>query len=56
MRVEQQAILGTSLAMAVLGFLVLFLLAGYVARGISKPISKLTQTVKALEGGQLSAR
>lgn len=56
MRVEQQAILVTSLAMAVLGFLVLFLLAGYVARGISKPISKLTQTVKALEGGELSER
>lgn len=56
MRVEQQAILVTSLVMAVLGFLVLFLLAGYVARGISKPISKLTRTVKALGEGHLTER
>ena len=56
MRQEQQAILVTSLVMGVLGFLLLFLLAGFVARGISRPISSLTDTVRALEKGNLSER
>ncbi|MEH6358747.1 MAG: ATP-binding protein [Pseudomonadales bacterium] len=56
MRAEQQAILVTSIVMAVLGFLLLFLLAGYVARGISRPISKLTRTVTALGEGHLTER
>lgn len=56
MRAEQQAILVTSIVMAVLGFLVLFLLAGYVARGISRPISKLTRTVTALGNGHFMER
>jgi len=56
MRQEQQAILVTSLVMGVLGFLLLFLLAGFVARGISRPISSLTHTVRALEKGDLSER
>lgn len=56
MRTEQQAILVTSLTLAGLGFLGLFLLAGYVARGISRPISSLTHTVQELESGHLSER
>jgi len=56
MRQEQQTILVTSLVMGVLGFLLLFLLAGFVARGISRPISSLTHTVRALEEGDLSER
>ncbi|MEZ5523729.1 MAG: ATP-binding protein [Pseudomonadales bacterium] len=56
MRTEQQAILVTSLLLGSVGFLGLFLLAGYVARGISRPISTLTHTVKQLEAGELSSR
>jgi len=56
MRTEQQAILVTSIVMGVVGFVVLFLLAGFVARGISRPISLLTQTVRALGDGQLAER
>jgi len=56
MREEQQAILVTSLIMGGVGFLLLFLLAGFVARGISRPISSLTHTVRALGEGSLSER
>ena len=56
MRTEQQAILVTSLTLAGIGFLGLFLLSGYVARGISRPISALKHTVQELESGHLSKR
>jgi len=56
MRAEQQMILFTSIFLGALGFVVLFLLAGFVARGISRPISSLTRTVRALGDGQLAER
>ena len=56
MRADQHAILVKSLVIAVFGFVVLFLLAGYVARGISRPIGELVRTVTALGSGYLTER
>lgn len=56
MRQEQHTILVTSLVMGGVGFLLLFLLASFVARGLSRPISSLTHTVRALGRGNLAER
>jgi len=54
---ERQAyMLYTSIGIAIMGLLVTILMATHLGRSITRPLSKLSDTVKQLESGNLSAR
>lgn len=54
---ERQAnVLYASLSIAIIGLLVTFFMAVRLGRGITRPLSRLSDTVKQLESGNLSAR
>ncbi|UTW44459.1 response regulator [bacterium SCSIO 12696] len=53
---QQQVIVLTGIGLGALGLAIAVLLALFLGRGIVKPISQLTDTVKDMESGNLDAR